>query len=154
MPAHARLRADFPLLQQREHGHPLVYLDNAATTQKPEAVLRAIVDYYRTTNANVHRGAYSLAIRATEAYEAARARVAGLVNARAPESVVFTRGTTEALNLVAGAYGRANVGAAGTIVGPALGPHSSPVPWQLLCQEQGAALRMVEITEEGRIDLS
>jgi cysteine desulfurase/selenocysteine lyase len=150
----ARLRADFPLLQQREHGHPLVYLDNAATTQKPEAVLQAIVDYYRTTNANVHRGAYSLAIRATEAYEAARARVAGFVNAWAPESVVFTRGTTEALNLVAGAYGRANVGAGDTIVVTALDHHSNLVPWQLLCQEQGAALRMVEITEEGRIDLS
>jgi cysteine desulfurase/selenocysteine lyase len=150
----ARLRADFPLLQRREHGHPLVYLDNAATTQKPEAVLTAIVDYYRTTNANVHRGAYSLAIRATEAYEAARARVARFVNAWAPEGVVFTRGTTEALNLVAGAYGRANVGAGDSIVVTALDHHSNLVPWQLLCQEKGATLRMVEITDEGRIDLS
>jgi cysteine desulfurase/selenocysteine lyase len=150
----ARLRADFPLLQRREHGHRLVYLDNAATTQKPEAVLTAIVDYYRTTNANVHRGAYGLAIRATEAYEAARARVAGFVNAWAPEGVVFTRGTTEALNLVAGAYGRAAVGAGDSIVVTALEHHSNLVPWQLLCQEKGATLRMVEITEEGRIDLS
>ncbi len=150
----ARLRADFPLLQRPEHGRRVVYLDNAATTQKPEAVLTAIVDYYRTTNANVHRGAYGLAIRATEAYEAARARVAGFVNAWAPEGVVFTRGTTEALNLVAGAYGRANVGAGDTVVVTALDHHSNLVPWQLLCQEKGAALRMVEITEEGRIDLS
>jgi cysteine desulfurase / selenocysteine lyase len=150
----ARLRADFPLLREREHGHRLVYLDNAATTQKPEAVLAAILEYYRTTNANVHRGAYSLAIRATEAYEAARARVAGFVHAWAPEGVVFTRGTTEALNLVAGAYGRAHVGAGDTVVVTALDHHSNLVPWQLLCQEKGAALRMVEITEEGRIDLS
>jgi cysteine desulfurase/selenocysteine lyase len=150
----ARLRADFPLLQRREHGHRLVYLDNAATTQKPEAVLSAIGDYYRATNANVHRGAYGLAIRATEAYEAARIRVAGFVNAWAPEGVVFTRGTTEALNLVAGAYGRANVGAGDSIVVTALEHHSNLVPWQLLCQEKGATLRMVEITEEGRIDLS
>ncbi len=98
----ARLRADFPLLERQEHGRRLVYLDNAATTQKPEAVLHAIADYYRTTNANVHRGAYSLAIRATEAYEAARAKLAGFVNAWTPEGVVFTRGTTEAINLVAG----------------------------------------------------
>src|SRR5690349_23266145 len=99
----ARIRADFPLLAQRENGHRLVYLDNAATTQKPQAVLDAIAGYYRTTNANVHRGAYGLAIRATEAYEAARAAVAAFVNAWAPEGVVFTRGTTEALNLVASA---------------------------------------------------
>ncbi len=150
----ARLRADFPLLERREQRHRLGYLDNAATTQKPAAVPAAIVDYYRTTNANVHRGAYSLAIRATEAYEAARARVAGFVNAWAPEGVVFTRGTTEALNLVAGAYGRAHVGAGDTIVVTALDHHSNLVPWQLLCQEKGATLRMVEITEEGRIDLS
>src|SRR5437762_13105537 len=108
----ARLRADFPLLERRENGRRLVYLDNAATTQKPEAVLSAIADYYRTTNANVHRGAYSLAIRATEAYEAARAKVAGFVNAWAPEGVVFTRGTTESINLVAGSYGRAQIGRA------------------------------------------
>src|SRR5947199_7666749 len=112
----ARLRADFPLLAQRENGHPLVYLDNAATTQKPQAVLDAIVEYYRTTNANVHRGAYDLAIRATEAYEAARAKLAEFVNAWAPEGVVFTRGTTEAINLVAGSYGRANVEDGGSVV--------------------------------------
>src|SRR6058998_1241978 len=150
----ARLRADFPLLSQQENGHPLVYLDNAATTQKPQAVLDAIVEYYRATNANVHRGAYDLAIRATEAYEAARAKVAAFVNAWAPEGVVFTRGTTEAINLVAGAYGRANVRAGDSVVVTAMDHHSNLVPWQLLCQEKGATLRMVEITEDGRIDLS
>ncbi len=150
----ARLRADFPLLERRENGRRLVYLDNAATTQKPEAVLRAIADYYRTTNANVHRGAYSLAIRATEAYEAARAKIAGFVNAWAPEGVVFTRGTTESINLVAGSYGRAHVGRGDTVVVTAMDHHSNVVPWQILCQEHGATLRMVEITEDGRVDLS
>lgn len=150
----ARIRADFPLLATEEHGQRLVYLDNAATTQKPEVVLAAIVDYYRTTNANVHRGAYGLAIRATEAYEAARARVAGFVNAWAVEGVVFTRGTTEAINLVAGAHGRASVRAGDTVVVTAMDHHSNLVPWQILCQEKGAALRMVEITDDGRIDLS
>jgi len=150
----ARLRADFPLLQQQEHGRRLVYLDNAATTQKPQAVLDAILDYYRTTNANVHRGAYSLAIRATETYEAARERVARFLNAWAPEGVVFTRGTTEAINLVAGAYGRANLRQGDTVVVTAMDHHSNLVPWQILCQEKGAALRMVEITADGRIDLS
>ncbi len=149
----ARLRADFPLLERRENGRRLVYLDNAATTQKPEAVLGAIADYYRTTNANVHRGAYSLAIRATEAYEAARAKVAGFVNAWAPEGVVFTRGTTESINLVAGSYGRAHVGPGDTVVVTAMDHHSNLVPWQILCQEKGATLQMVEITEDGRIDL-
>jgi cysteine desulfurase / selenocysteine lyase len=150
----ARIRADFPLLEQRENGRRLIYLDNAATTQKPQVVLDAILDYYRTTNANVHRGAYDLAIRATEAYEAARARVAAFVNAWAPEGVVFTRGTTEAINLVAGAYGRATVRAGDGVVVTAMDHHSNLVPWQILCQEKGATLRMVEITEDGRIDLS
>jgi cysteine desulfurase / selenocysteine lyase len=149
-----RIRGDFPLLQRQANGHRLVYLDNAATTQKPEAVLAAIADYYRTTNANVHRGAYSLAIRATEAYEAAREKVAAFVNAWAPEGVVFTRGTTEALNLVAGSYGRGAVGGGDTVVVTAMDHHSNLVPWQILCQEKGATLRMVEITEDGRIDLS
>jgi cysteine desulfurase/selenocysteine lyase len=150
----APIRADFPLLLQRENGRRLVYLDNAATTQKPQAVLDAITDYYRTTNANVHRGAYGLAIRATEAYEAARAAVARFVNAWAPEGVVFTRGTTEAINLVATAYGRARVRTGDSVVVTAMDHHSNLVPWQILCQDTGATLRLVEITEDGRIDLS
>ncbi len=150
----AQVRADFPLLQRHENGRRLVYLDNAATTQKPQAVLDAILDYYRTTNANVHRGAYGLAIRATEAYEAARVKVAQFVNAWAPEGVVFTRGTTEAINLIAGAYGRATLRPGDGVVVTAMDHHSNLVPWQILCQEKGATLRMVEITEDGRIDLS
>jgi cysteine desulfurase/selenocysteine lyase len=150
----ARIRADFPLLRQLENGHRLAYLDNAATTQKPEAVLRAIAEYYHTTNANVHRGAYDLAVRATEAYEAARVSVARFVNAWAPEGVVFTRGTTEAINLVANSYGRANVRAGDTVVVTAMDHHSNLVPWQILCEEKGATITMVEITEDGRLDLS
>ena len=150
----ARIRAQFPLLRRQENGHRLVYLDNAATTQKPEAVLAAILDYYRTTNANVHRGAYDLAIRATEAYEAARTRVARFVNAWAPEGVIFTRGTTEGINLVAASYGRANVRAGDTVVVTAMDHHSNLVPWQILCQEKGATLAMVETTEDGRLDLA
>ena len=150
----ARIRADFTLLRQLENGHRLVYLDNAATTQKPEAVLSAIADYYRTTNANVHRGAYDLAVRATEAYEAARVSVARFVNAWAPEGVVFTRGTTEAINLIASSYGRANVRAGDTVVVTAMDHHSNLVPWQILCEEKGATIVMVEITEDGRLDLA
>jgi len=149
----ARLRQDFPLLHPAPDGRRLVYLDSAATSQKPRAVLDAIQRYYETTNANVHRGAYTLAVRATEAYEQARRRVAAFVNAWAPEGVVFTRGTTEAINLVAGSWGRANVRAGDTVVVTALEHHSNLVPWQLLCQERGATLRMVEITPDGRIDL-
>lgn len=150
----ARIRADFPILQVPENGHRLVYVDNAATTQKPRQVLDAIMAYYQTSNANVHRGAYGLAVRATDAFEAARRRVAAFVHAWGPEGVVFTRGTTEAINLVAAAYGRANVDAGDTIVVTAMDHHSNLVPWQLLSRERGATLRMVEITEDGRIDLA
>ena len=149
----ARLRADFPLLRQLENGKRLVYLDNAATTQKPRQVLDAIRAYYETTNANVHRGAYDLAVRATDAYESARRRVAEFLGAWGPESVVFTRGTTEGLNLVAGSWGRANVRAGDSVVVTALDHHSNLVPWQLLCRDRGATLRMVEVTADGRIDL-
>jgi len=150
----ARIRADFPLLRERENDRRLVYLDNAATTQKPQAVIDAIVDYYRTTNANVHRGAYALAVRATEAYEAARVRVARFVNAWTPDGVVFTRGTTEAINLVAASYGRANVKAGDSVVVTAMDHHSNLVPWQILCEEKRASIIMVEITEDGRLDLA
>jgi cysteine desulfurase/selenocysteine lyase len=150
----ARLRRDFPLLEPALDGSRLVYLDNAATTQKPRAVLEAIRRYYETSNANVHRGAYTLAVRATEGYEAARRRVSRFVNAWGPEGVVFTRGTTEAINLVAASWGRANVRAGDTVVVTALDHHSNLVPWQLLCQERRAALRMVAVTGDGRIDLA
>jgi cysteine desulfurase/selenocysteine lyase len=148
-----RLRGDFPLLAPAADGSRIVYLDSAATSQKPRAVLDAIRRYYETTNANVHRGAYRLAVQATEAYEDARRRVAAFVNAWAPESVVFTRGTTEAINLVTGSWGRANVRPGDTVVVTALDHHSNLIPWQLLCAERGATLRMVELTPDGRVDL-
>jgi len=148
-----KIRPDFPILARKEHGHRLVYLDNAATTQKPRQVLDAILGYYSTSNANVHRGAYGLAVAATEAYEAARSTVGRFTNAWATESVVFTRGTTEAINLVAGSWGRANVKAGDTVVVTAMDHHSNLVPWQILCGEKRATLRMVEITADGRIDL-
>src|SRR2546421_12345741 len=147
------VRADFPILAREENGKRLVYLDNAATSQKPRKVIDAIVHYYSEHNANVHRGAYALAVEATEAYEAARTAVARFVNAWAREGVVFTRGTTESINLVAASWGRTNVKRGDTVVVTAMDHHSNIVPWQILCQERGATLRMVEITEDGRIDL-
>ncbi len=149
-----RIRPDFPILSQQENGKRLVYLDNAATSQKPQRVIDAIVDYYKFHNANVHRGAYTLAVEATEAYEEARTAVARFVNAWATEAVVFTRGTTESINLVAGSWGRANVKGGDSVVVTAMDHHSNIVPWQILCQEKGATLRMVEITRDGRIDLA
>lgn len=148
----ARLRADFPILARDADGRRLVYLDNAATTQKPRHVLDAIRDYYETDNANVHRAAYALAVRATECYEAARQRVARFVGAWGPEAVVFTRGTTEGINLVAGSWGRVNVGAGDTVVVTAMDHHSNLIPWQLLCHERQATLRMVGVTPEGTVD--
>lgn len=150
----AQIRPDFPILARRENGHRLVYLDNAATSQKPRRVLDAIGHYYSSHNANVHRGAYTLAVEATEAYEAARTTVARFVNAWAREGVVFTRGTTESINLVAASWGRTHVAAGDTVVVTAMDHHSNIVPWQILCQEKRATLRMVEITEDGRVDLS
>lgn len=133
-------------------GRRLVYLDNAATTQKPRAVLETIRHYYETTNANVHRGAYALAVRATEVYESARSRVAEFLGGWGPEAVVFTRGTTEAINLVAASWGRATVRPGDTLVVTAMEHHSNLIPWQLLCAEKNASLRMVEITPDGRLD--
>ncbi len=150
----ARIRSDFPILAHKENGQRLVYLDNAATSQKPRKVIDAIVHYYNFHNANVHRGAYALAVEATEAYEAARTAVARFVNAWAREGVVFTRGTTESINLVAASWGRTNVKGGDTVVVTAMDHHSNIVPWQILCQEKGATLRMVEITRDGRIDLA
>jgi cysteine desulfurase/selenocysteine lyase len=149
-----KVRPDFPILERQENGNRLVYLDNAATTQKPRKVLDAIQHYYSYHNANVHRGAYALAVEATDAYEAARTAVARFVNAWTREAVVFTRGTTESINLVAGSWGRANVRRGDTVVVTAMDHHSNIVPWQILCQEKGAKLRMVEITADGRIDLA
>ena len=147
----ATIRTDFPILDREVNGHPLVYLDNAATTQKPEAVLAAMDAYYRTTNANVHRGVYTMAEDATEQYEGARARVAALINAPSTEQLIFTRNTTEAINLVALSWGHANVRGGDLIVCTEMEHHSNLVPWQLLAAATGARLEYVPIDEAGRL---
>ncbi|MDE2714517.1 MAG: cysteine desulfurase [Verrucomicrobiota bacterium] len=149
------IRDDFPALAQEINGHPLVYFDNAATTQKPRAVLDAIQNYYEHANANVHRGIHELSNRATAAYEGTRDRVAQFINAPAREDIIFTRGTTEAINLVAATWGTANLGAGDVILLTELEHHSNLVPWQLLAQRTGAKLRFIPVTgDEGTLDLS
>jgi cysteine desulfurase / selenocysteine lyase len=147
----ATVRRDFPILRQRIHGKPLVYLDNAATTQKPQAVLDALVHYYVEENANVHRGVHSLSGRATDSYEAARETVRRFLNAADAKEIVLPRGTTEAINLVAQTYGRAHVGAGDEIVITEMEHHSNIVPWQILCEEKGARLRVVPVTDAGEL---
>jgi cysteine desulfurase/selenocysteine lyase len=147
------IRKDFPILEQQVHGRPLVYLDNAATTQKPRQVIEALVRYYETSNANIHRGIHTLATRATEQYEAVRGKTAAFLKASNPEDVVFTRNTTEALNLVARAWGDANVGEGDEIVLTLMEHHSNIVPWQQLTRRTGAVLRYAGITPEGKLDL-
>lgn len=148
-------RADFPILDQRVHGHPLVYFDNAATSQKPRAVLDALDRYYRQDNANVHRGIHELSNRATAGYEGARARVARFLNARRPEEIVWTRGTTEAINLVAQTWGGTHLRRGDRILLTEMEHHSNLVPWQLLAQRTGAELRFLPVTgDEGLLDLS
>ena len=146
-------RADFPILQRQVHGKPLVYLDNAATSQKPESVIRAMDDYYRNYNANIHRGVHTLAEEATEAYERARRKVARFVNAYSPSETVFVRNTTEAINLVALTWGRANVGPGDVLVLSVMEHHSNLVPWQLLAQATGAQLEFIGLDPEGRLIL-
>ncbi len=148
-----RLREDFPILEQKIHGKPLVYLDNAASTQKPRVVLDALRHYYENDNANVHRGVHLLSERATEHYEAARGKVQRFLNAAEAREVIFVRGTTEAINLVAGTFGRKNVQAGDEIVLTAMEHHSNIVPWQMLCDEKGARLRVAPITDAGELIL-
>ena len=145
------IREDFPILQQIVHGKPLVYLDSAATSQKPEAVIRAMDTYYRTSNANIHRGVYQLAEQATEQYEGARKRIQRFINAKSPREVIFTRNATEAINLVAYSWGRANVRAGDEVVSTVLEHHANIVPWQLLTQEKGARLTYIGADEQGRL---
>ena len=151
-PDWAALRADFPILQQQVHGRPLVYLDNAATTQKPRAVIDAVSRYYERDNANVHRGVHALSERATRAFEAARATVARFLSAD-PREVVFVRGATEAINLVAQTFGRQRLGPGDEVVVTTLEHHSNIVPWQLVCQERGARLVPAPIDDAGDLDL-
>jgi cysteine desulfurase/selenocysteine lyase len=150
----AVVRADFPALNQRVHGHPLVYLDSAATTQRPRAVLDTVAEFYLQDNANVHRGIHELSRRATDSYEAARVRVANFLGAAEPAEIIWTRGTTEAINLVAMTWGWANLREGDEIVLTLLEHHSNIVPWQLVAERTGAKLRYVGIDDEGRLDLA
>ena len=149
----AKIREDFPILKQLVHGKPLVYLDNAATSQKPRQVINALVRYYTTENSNVHRGVHSLSQQATEDYEGARSKIRQFINAASDQEVIFVRGTTEGINLVAQSYGRQNIGEGDEIVISAMEHHSNIVPWQILCQERGARLRVVPITDSGELML-
>jgi cysteine desulfurase / selenocysteine lyase len=144
-----RIRKDFPALHQQVHGKPLVYLDNAATSQKPQAVIDALVAYYTFDNSNVHRGVHLLSERATQAYEGARARIQRHLNAASPREIVFVRQATEGINLVMASYGRQVVGAGDEIVISAMEHHANIVPWQMLCEEKGARLRVVPIDDRG-----
>jgi cysteine desulfurase/selenocysteine lyase len=147
------IREDFPILDQEVNGHRLVYLDNAASSQKPLAVIEALDRYYKYSHANVHRGIHELSTRATELYEGARQRVARHIGAGAPEEVIFVRGTTEGINLVASAWGPANLREGDEILLTVLEHHSNIVPWQLLAQRTGARLKSLDIDDEGRLRL-
>jgi cysteine desulfurase/selenocysteine lyase len=150
-----RIRDEFPILDQQVNGHPLVYLDNAATTQKPRAVMSALDRFYDRDNSNVHRGLHALSMRATDDYEGARLRVARFINAAAPEEIIFTRGTTESINLVASSWGGANLGKGDVILLTEMEHHSNLVPWQLVAKRTGATLRYVPVTgRDGLLDLS
>jgi len=147
-----RLREDFPILHQTlRHGRSLVYLDNAATTQKPRAVIDALVGYYERDNANIHRGVHELSQRATAAFEEARAKVQHLLGAAHPSEIIFTRGATEAINLVAQSFGRANLRPGDEVLISAMEHHSNIVPWQQLCEEKGGRLRVLPIDDRGEL---
>ncbi|MEO6970953.1 MAG: cysteine desulfurase [Chthoniobacterales bacterium] len=148
-----QIRADFPILQQQVHGHPLVYFDNAATTQKPHAVIEALRHYYEHNNANVHRGLHELSARATDAYEESRARVAAYIGAASADEIVFTRGTTESINLVAQAWGGKFLREGDIILLTEMEHHSNLVPWQLLAERTGARLRFIPVRDDGTLAL-
>ncbi len=154
-PDWTKLRADFPILDQRVHGKPLIYFDNAATAQKPRAVIDALTHYYEHDNANVHRGIHELSNRATAAFEAARTRAAQFINARHSEEIVFTRGTTESINLVASSWGAHNLKSGDVVLLTQMEHHSNLVPWQLVAQRTGAKIAYVPVTgDEGLLDLN
>jgi cysteine desulfurase / selenocysteine lyase len=148
-----RIRQDFPLLQQRVRGKPLVYLDNAATSQKPQSVIDAVTRFYTSENANIHRGVHYLSERATDAYDQVREKVARFLNARSSREIIFTRGTTEGINLVAQSYGRMALKPGDDIVITAMEHHSNIVPWQLVCEQTGAKLRAVPFNDAGELDV-
>ncbi|MGW8440988.1 cysteine desulfurase [Paenibacillus sp. S33] len=150
----ALIREQFPILHQEINGHPLVYLDNAATSQKPLAVIEAIKHYYEYDNSNVHRGVHTLGSRATDAYEGAREKVARFLNAKRSQEIIFTRGTTTALNLVASSYGRSNCQAGDEIVITQMEHHSNLIPWQQVAKATGATLKYIPLQEDGSVDLA
>lgn len=149
-----QIRKDFPILLRRINGKPLVYFDNAATTQKPSSVITSISEYYTTYNANIHRAVYQIAEEATNAFETTRDKVSSFINAHSREEIIFTRNTTESINLVAYSWGRKNVGRGDTIILSELEHHSNIVPWQILCQERGAQIKYLTIDQDGNLDLS
>ena len=149
----AKIRADFPILAERINGKPLIYLDNGATSQKPQVVLDAIANYYTHMNANIHRGVHTLSVRATEAHDAARQTVRKFLNAADTREIIFVRGATEAINLVAQTYGRVHVGPGDEVLITAMEHHSNIVPWQILCEEKGAHLKVAPIDDRGELML-
>ena len=148
-----RIRDDFPILSRKVHGKPLVYLDNAATSQKPRAVIQALTEYYETYNSNVHRGVHTLSMEATDRYEEAREKVARFINAETPESIIWTRNATESINLVAHSWAESNISEGDEIVVTRLEHHSNLVPWQRIAARNGAVLRFLELTEDGAVDM-
>ena len=146
-----KIRADFPILNQMINGKPLVYLDNAATSQKPQSVIDTLVNYYSTENANVHRGVHTLSQRATDDYEEARDKVKRFINAEKDEEIIFVRGTTEGINLISQTYGRSCIGEGDEIIISSMEHHSNIVPWQILCQEKGATLRVIPVNDLGEL---
>ncbi len=146
-----KIRKDFPILHQEVNGHPLVYLDNAASTHKPQAVIDALALYYSKNNSNVHRGAHALSDRATQDFENARGTVQAFLNAESSEEIIWTRGTTESINLVAQTYGQENVKAGDNVIISAMEHHSNIVPWQVLCEQVGAELRVIPVNDAGEL---
>lgn len=149
-----KIRADFPILQQTIRNKPLVYLDNAATCQKPECVIDSMSDLYRTNYANVHRGVHTLSVRSTDLYEGARDKVKQFINASSTKEIIFTKGTTEAINLVAQTFGKANLGEGDEVLITAMEHHSNIVPWQMLAEQTGAVLRVAPINQQGELMFS
>lgn len=147
------IRQDFPILHQEVNGHPLVYLDNAASGQKPRQVIETIDDYYRTIHSNVHRGVHTLSGRATDAFEGARKTIAKFINAKAEKEVIFVRGATEGINLVAQSYGRANLQPGDEIIVSEMEHHANIVPWQMICEQTGAVLKVIPINDDGELNL-
>ncbi len=150
----AAIRRDFPILNQQINGHPLVYLDNAASSQKPVQVIEAVDQYYRLDNANVHRGVHRLSQRATDAYEGARSKIRGFLNATSDKEIIFVRGATEAINLVAQSFVRPQLQAGDEILISYLEHHANIVPWQMVCEQTGATLKIIPMTESGELNLS